>query len=131
MTYAIGFFAFGIDLTDAPKKYDGVIQALIEDEIAECRYNGSGDEPSFIGVEIDQIDEASNMGWKEIVELKDTLKAAMAPGSQARIDFIEKLKAVAEHLEDGVEDEDDATVDEFIDWLKRQQPEVFLTWGSS
>lgn len=131
MTYAIGYFVFGVSLADVPEKFSDVVNELHEAEVAESYYSGSGDPAPFIGVEVDQIDECSELGWKEISETKDLLKAAMEPNSKERKAFVEKLKALEEFTNDGMEDCEEEDIVGFVEWVKKQTPEVFLTWGSS
>ena len=125
MSYACGSFIFGIDLQDLDNASEAVqdeIQDLIERDLVQTEYSGSGDEPRYIGVSVDGIDECSSMGWAQIVALKGKLKAAMDPGSKERAEFDVKLKAV-------VDDPD--VSDETKAYIRQWEPEVFLTWGSS
>lgn len=125
MTYAIGSFIFGLNLKNlsvASEQIQEDIADLVDADLVQTEYSGNGDEPTYIGAAVAGIDEASEMSWAEIIDLKDTLKAAMAEGSDAQKEFQALLNAVLA---------DTDTSDETKDWLKAQTPEVFLTWGSS
>jgi hypothetical protein len=122
MTYAIGSFVFGVNLKNVPKKFVDDAEDLVEAGLAESEYSGNGEGPMYVGVSVDGIDEASEMSWSEIVDLKDKLKAAMADNSEERSKFETKISNI---LTDG------EISDEFKEWLKAQKPEVFLTWGTS
>lgn len=126
--YAIGEFVFGLNILGlrengklSPQILDDLNQ-LEEAELLQGAYSGSGDMPVYLGVVVDSIDEASDMNWTEITALKNKLKAVMAPASNERKEF-QKL------LDDILADPD--TSDETKEWLKSQEPEVFLTWGTS
>lgn len=126
--YAIGEFVFGLNILGlrengklSPQILDDLNQ-LEEAELLQGAYSGSGDMPVYLGVVVDSIDEASDMNWTEITVLKNKLKAVMAPASNERKEF-QKL------LDDVLADPD--TSDETKEWLKSQEPEVFLTWGTS
>jgi hypothetical protein len=125
MSYACGSFVFGIDLQDigdASEKVQKEINELVEAGLIQTEYSGNGDEPRYIGVSVDGIDECSGMTWAQIVDLKDKLKAAMAPGSKERTEFAAKLQALLD---------DSDTSDETKEYIQQFEPEVFLTWGSS
>lgn len=122
MTYAIGYFVFGINLKNVPKQFADEAEALAELDIAETQYNGSGDEPFYLGTQVARITEIDDMSWSEITELKDKLKAATVETHNEYVEFSNRLDQALAETE---------ISDSFKDWLKAQKPEVFLTWGSS
>lgn len=133
--YSIGNFIFGINLCDdkVPTKHQGVVSELYDMDLIESHYSGNGEAPMFMGVDVTSIDEASDMTWAEIGELKDKLKAAMAEGSPQQLNFTKKLDALKKEIDDGIDEADFEPEDykNFMDWLEAQKPEVFLTWSTS
>lgn len=127
MTYAIGEFKYGLNFKDytnqgLPDEVVDDIRMLEENETLESSYNGSGDQPLYLAVEIDDIDECNDLSWTELVALKDKFKAAMAPDSNQHKEYLEKLQVILD---------DHDVSDETKEWFKAQTPAVFLTWGSS
>lgn len=127
MTYAIGEFKFGLNLKDYNSfdvsedvKID--IDDLYQADILESSYNGSGDQPLFLAVDLGEIDEAHDLGWDKLVEFKNKFKAAMEPDSSQNKEYLEKLQVILDNTD---------IKDETKEWFKAQKPEVFLTWGSS
>lgn len=121
MSYAIGYFIYGINMRNAPSRLEDEIQDLIGVELLETRYSGSGDEPCFIGVEVDQLDECSDLSWQELVKGKEKLSAARKDGSTENQEF---QKLINNFLIEDISDD-------LRTWVTKQEPEVFLTWGSS
>ncbi len=127
MTYAIGEFKYGLNFKDytnqgLPDEVVEDIRKLEENETLESSYNGSGDQPLYLAVQVDTITEIDDLGWDEIVALKDKFKAAMAPDSNQHKEYLEKLQVILD---------DHEVSDETKEWFKAQTPAVFLTWGSS
>lgn len=126
MTYAIGSFVFGINLKEVIENTSEQVQEdieLLQDlDLVTTEYSGNGDEPIYIGIPVEGLDECNELSWADIVKLKDRLKAAMDNSSPERIAF--KLKIDAIMADPDVSDETKLFISKF-------EPEVFLTWGSS
>lgn len=127
MTYAIGYFILGWDLTGkSPNKLgitDDEYGDLQDLEVIESFYQGGGgDEPAFIGICVDQIDECDNMGQKKLFNLFNEIIAEAQPTSKTMLELVNHVGKIAN---------DPDTPQGLIDYLGKHPPEMFIAWGSS
>ena len=125
MAYAIGHIVYGIDLQtsqwgapDEWEKFRDLITELsemdVEEPIVSVHYNGGGDEPVYIGVDLGSIDECNTVDGEKLTQMlvvtdehKEAFKKKLGLlyGEPAFFDFYAKLM--------------------------NTPAKVFITWGTS
>ena len=125
MTYAIGHFVYGINIsklfyTNEPL-YNDLIDALDdgEDRYFLQYYSGSGDvTPAALGVDLGiRIDECHDVSWSELTQKVDRAFTQAVRDEYAQI------------LADALVNPE--FIQEFKDYLTKTEPGIFILWGSS
>lgn len=120
MTYAIGSIVYGINFKTA--NIEGIshreLQAFI-DNYGEREYSGSGEDPMYVGVSFNNIDECDDIGSERLNVLFKQMSEAPAKlyeQVQAKINIALAESDVPEAIKE---------------FIRNSEPEVFVTWGSS
>lgn len=121
MSYAIGYIVYGVSLNNAPESCREDIQYIQECDLAKSAYSGNGESPLWIGSEKGSIDECCDIEFSELLAYQVTEE-------DKKIFEEDKEKLLSIEIEEG---DDFEFSHDFIDWLKSQQPSLFITWGSS
>lgn len=122
MTYAVAHIIYGINLLVDPYRPDprlaqhaATIETLQEQDLLGSAYSGSGDAPVWLGASLGTFDECNVLDGKELV-------AKLTPNAQHEAEYREAVHQLTLR-----EDVPQA----FREFIRSQEPRVFVTWGSS
>lgn len=114
MTTTIGYIVYGINLKDCPWPVEAT--DLVENGLAEQKYSGKGDEPIFIGVSKNKINDCEDVTVDRLFELLSFSN--------------EQIQQAQDKINIVLKDDELELPDEFKEWLKNQKLEAFITWAS-
>ena len=122
MTYACADIVYGIDMAhegrDNPlNRFEDIIADMVDANVVQTAYNGSGDEPFWIGVSMCSLQEGDS----------DTDGLRLAPTEKDIAEY-ETVKAAAL---DFLAKHDDGLAAKLADHVRDAKPKVWIAWSSS
>lgn len=115
--YTIGYIVYGFNFNtldqETRRKFSADFCILIDDDTITSRYSGSGDRAVYFGIELDQIDEATDVF---VMNLK------LAPSEVQEKEYADKATKLLAR---------DDISQEFKNLIAGVLPQPFITWGSS